>query len=83
MNSSPAVQAATAPTVKLLIDGKFVESKTTEWHDVIATQEVLAQVPFATDAEIEAAITSAKTAFKTRIRWPPRVFDADQPNAMH
>jgi malonate-semialdehyde dehydrogenase (acetylating)/methylmalonate-semialdehyde dehydrogenase len=30
-----------------------------------ATQEVLAQVPFATDAEIDAAIASAKTAFKT------------------
>jgi malonate-semialdehyde dehydrogenase (acetylating)/methylmalonate-semialdehyde dehydrogenase len=30
-----------------------------------ATQEVLAQVPFATDAEIHAAIASAKAAYKT------------------
>ena len=30
-----------------------------------ATQEVLAQVPFATDAEIDAAVASAKAAFKT------------------
>src|SRR6201994_3630619 len=61
------VKSKTADSVKLLINGKFVESKTTEWHDVInpATQEVLAQVPFATDAEIDAAIASAKTAFKT------------------
>jgi malonate-semialdehyde dehydrogenase (acetylating)/methylmalonate-semialdehyde dehydrogenase len=61
------VKGKTVESVKLLINGKFVDSKTTEWHDVInpATQEVLAQVPFATDAEIEAAIASAKTAFKT------------------
>ena len=59
--------AEQAPTVKMLLDGKFVESQTSEWRDVVnpATQEVLAQVPFATDAEIEAAVASAKTAFKT------------------
>ena len=40
-------QAVLAPTVKLLIGGQFVESKTTEWRDVVnpATQEVLARVP--------------------------------------
>ncbi len=67
MTTQPAVLAAQAPTVKLLVDGKFVESQTAEWHDVVnpATQEVLAQVPFATDAEIEAAVAAAKTAFKT------------------
>src|ERR1700689_4738656 len=67
MTSKPAALANPVPTVKMLLDGKFVESKTTEWHDVInpATQEVLAQVPFATDAEIEAAVASAKEAFKT------------------
>ena len=43
------------PTVKLLIDGEFVESKTTEWRDVTnpATQEVLAKVPFATADELQ------------------------------
>jgi malonate-semialdehyde dehydrogenase (acetylating)/methylmalonate-semialdehyde dehydrogenase len=67
MTTKPAVLAEQAHTVKMLLDGKFVESKTTEWHDVVnpATQEVLAQVPFATDAEINAAVASAKEAYKT------------------
>jgi malonate-semialdehyde dehydrogenase (acetylating)/methylmalonate-semialdehyde dehydrogenase len=59
--------ARTIPTVKLFIDGKFVESKTTEWKDVVnpATQEVLARVPFATAAEIDAAVSSAALAYRT------------------
>src|SRR5882762_4315937 len=67
MTTQPAVQADQAPTVKMLLDGKFIDSQTSEWHDVInpATQQVLAQVPFATDAEITAAIASAKLAYKT------------------
>ena len=67
MTSKPAAQAMPVPTVKMLLDGKFVESRTSEWHDVInpATQEVLAQVPFATDDELNAAVASAKKAFKT------------------
>jgi malonate-semialdehyde dehydrogenase (acetylating)/methylmalonate-semialdehyde dehydrogenase len=67
MTTKPATVAAEAPTVKMLLDGKFVESKTNEWHDVVnpATQEVLAQVPFATDEEITAAIASAKAAYKS------------------
>jgi malonate-semialdehyde dehydrogenase (acetylating)/methylmalonate-semialdehyde dehydrogenase len=67
MTSKPATVAAETATVKLLLDGKFIESKTSEWHDVInpATQEVLAQVPFATDDEINAAVASAKAAYKT------------------
>jgi malonate-semialdehyde dehydrogenase (acetylating)/methylmalonate-semialdehyde dehydrogenase len=67
MTTQPAVLAEQALTVKMLLDGKFIESKTTEWHDVVnpATQEVLAQVPFATDAEINAAVASAKEAYKT------------------
>jgi len=71
MNANPATQghsaAASAPTVKLLINGQFVESNATEWHDVVnpATQEVLAQVPFATDAELNAAVASAKEAYKS------------------
>jgi malonate-semialdehyde dehydrogenase (acetylating)/methylmalonate-semialdehyde dehydrogenase len=67
MTTKPAALAAEAPTVKLLLDGKFIDSKTSEWHDVVnpATQEVLAQVPFATDDEINAAVASAKAAYKT------------------
>ncbi|CAM2169465.1 Methylmalonate-semialdehyde dehydrogenase (acylating) [Paraburkholderia sacchari] len=54
-------------TVKLLIGGEFVQSKTQEWRDVVnpATQEVLARVPFATADEVNAAIRSAHAAFAT------------------
>ncbi len=64
--------ASSLPTVKLLINGEFVESKTTQWRDVVnpATQEVLARVPFATPAEIDAAVASAKEAFKTWKKTP-------------
>ena len=49
------------PTVKLLINGEFVESKTTQWRDVVnpASHEVLARVPFATQDEINAAVAAA------------------------
>ncbi len=58
--------AQAVPTVKLFIDGKFVESKTTEWKDVVnpATQQVLSRVPFATSDELEAAIAAAAKAYK-------------------
>jgi malonate-semialdehyde dehydrogenase (acetylating)/methylmalonate-semialdehyde dehydrogenase len=67
MTSTAAAVNHQAPTVKMLLDGKFIDSKSAEWHDVVnpATQQVLAQVPFATDAEIDAAVASAKAAFKT------------------
>jgi malonate-semialdehyde dehydrogenase (acetylating) / methylmalonate-semialdehyde dehydrogenase len=67
MTSKPAVMADRAPTVKMLLDGQFVESRSNEWHDVVnpATQEVLAQVPFATDEELDAAVASAKRAYAT------------------
>lgn len=73
-------QVSQAPTVKLLIDGRFVESRTQQWRDVInpATQQVLARVPFATPEEIESAIASAKVAFqewrKTSIGTRARIF---------
>jgi malonate-semialdehyde dehydrogenase (acetylating)/methylmalonate-semialdehyde dehydrogenase len=53
------------PGVRLLIGGDFINSKATEWRQVInpATQEVLATVPFATRAEINAAIEAAQSAF--------------------
>ncbi|WP_367371501.1 CoA-acylating methylmalonate-semialdehyde dehydrogenase [Pseudomonas lini] len=62
----------TVPTVKLLIGGQLVESKTTQWRDVVnpATQEVLARVPFATTEEMNAAVASAKEAFKTWRKTP-------------
>ncbi|MGH8804367.1 MAG: CoA-acylating methylmalonate-semialdehyde dehydrogenase [Polaromonas sp.] len=55
------------PTVKLLIGGNLVESKTTEWRNVVnpATQQVLARVPMATREEVAAAVAAGKAAFKT------------------
>src|SRR5690606_38698352 len=65
-------QPNTLPTVKLLIGGELVESTTREWRDIVnpATQEVLARVPFATEAEMNAAVASAKEAFKTWRKTP-------------
>jgi len=67
MNALSQTGNATVPTVKLLINGEWVESRSTEWRDVVnpATQEVLARVPFATVAEVDAAVAAAKEAFKT------------------
>ncbi|MCX7557098.1 CoA-acylating methylmalonate-semialdehyde dehydrogenase [Xanthomonadaceae bacterium JHOS43] len=71
MNAQLQATAA-IPTVKLLIDGAFVESRTSEWRDVVnpATQEVLARAPFATAAEVDAAVTAAREAFKTWRKTP-------------
>ena len=59
-------------TIPLLIDGKFVQSNTKQWRDIVnpANQEVLAQVPFATQDEVNAAVLSAKKAFKTWKKTP-------------
>jgi malonate-semialdehyde dehydrogenase (acetylating) / methylmalonate-semialdehyde dehydrogenase len=67
MLSKPAAQANSVATVKMLLDGRLIDSQSSEWHDVVnpATQQVLAQVPFATDEEINAAVASAKRAFET------------------
>lgn len=67
MNASLNKNNTTVARVKLLINGEWVDSQTSEWLDVInpATQQVLAQVPFATTAEVDAAVAAAQTAFKT------------------
>ncbi|MFT4255751.1 MAG: CoA-acylating methylmalonate-semialdehyde dehydrogenase [Pseudoxanthomonas sp.] len=72
MNAVLASQTGQTRRVPLLIGGEFVESKTTQWRDIVnpATQQVLAQVPFATADEVEAAIASAKEAFRTWRRTP-------------
>lgn len=56
-----------APTMKMFIDGKFVESKTNEWIDLHdpATNEVITRVPKSTNEEMQAAVASAKRAYKT------------------
>jgi len=52
--------------VPLLINGEFIASKSTKLIDVTnpATQEVIAQVPCATEQEIALAIDTAKQAFE-------------------
>ncbi|MBB6247165.1 CoA-acylating methylmalonate-semialdehyde dehydrogenase [Rhodanobacter sp. A1T4] len=59
-------------TVKLLIDGAFVESASKQWRNVVnpATQTVLARVPFATIDEVDAAVAAAKQAFKSWRKTP-------------
>ncbi|MGE4369182.1 MAG: CoA-acylating methylmalonate-semialdehyde dehydrogenase [Burkholderiaceae bacterium] len=54
------------PRIPLLIGGELVQSKTTEWRDVInpATQEVIAKVPFATREELDMAVANSKEAFQ-------------------
>ena len=56
----------TPDNVPLLINGEFVQSRTTEWRDIInpATQQVLARVPMATAEEVDAAVAAARAAFK-------------------
>ncbi|MBC3375914.1 CoA-acylating methylmalonate-semialdehyde dehydrogenase [Pseudomonas sp. SWRI92] len=67
MNVSLTPSDTTLQTVKLLINGEWVESQSSEWHDIVnpATQQVLARVPFATAPEVDAAIAAAQRAFQT------------------
>ena len=67
MNAPQSPNQTKIEQVKLLIDGQWVESKTTEWRDIVnpATQEVLARVPFATVEEVDAAVVAAQRAFQT------------------
>src|SRR4051812_40004851 len=60
-------QPATPSTVKLLVNGQFVESKAREGRDVVnpATQEVLARVPMCGKDEVDAAVKAAAAAFRT------------------
>ncbi|WP_114764626.1 CoA-acylating methylmalonate-semialdehyde dehydrogenase [Vibrio rhodolitus] len=53
--------------VKLYIGGEYIESQSQQWVDVTnpATNEVIAQVPCATESEMNAAIASAAEVFKT------------------
>lgn len=54
-------------TIKMLINGKLVDSETTHFDEVTnpATQELLARVPFSTKNEVDAAVTAAKDAFSS------------------
>lgn len=53
--------------MKMFIDGKFVDSTTSEWielHDP-ATNEIVTRVPKCTNDEMNAAVESSKKAYKT------------------
>src|SRR5690606_31940647 len=67
LNTTRRQEMSEIPRIPLLIGGKLVQSKTTEWRDVVnpATQEVIARVPFATQEEVEQAVANAKEAFST------------------
>lgn len=53
--------------VPMILNGEKIESTSGNWVDVLnpATQEVVAQVPFATLDEVDAAIENAHEAFQT------------------
>ncbi|XP_005724108.1 methylmalonate-semialdehyde/malonate-semialdehyde dehydrogenase [acylating], mitochondrial isoform X1 [Pundamilia nyererei] len=59
--------SSSVPTTKLFIDGKFVESKSSEWLDIHnpATNEVITCVPKATQEEMLAAVDSCSRAFRS------------------
>src|SRR5262245_29058997 len=63
----------TATRVPHYINGQWIDSKSNEWQDVInpATGEVLAQVPLANPAEVNAAIEAAAAAYPEWRRTPP------------
>lgn len=53
--------------IPLFIDGEFIASESSQYVPVTnpATQELQAELPFATEAEMESAVESAKATFKT------------------
>ncbi|XP_034951747.1 probable methylmalonate-semialdehyde dehydrogenase [acylating], mitochondrial [Chelonus insularis] len=55
-----------APTVKMYINGEFVESKSTEFTEVHdpATNQLLCRTPKSTKGEMESAVASAKEAYE-------------------
>ena len=67
MNAPQSPDQTKVEQAKLLIDGQWVESRTSEWRDIVnpATQAVLARVPFATAEEVDAAVAAAQRAFLT------------------
>lgn len=68
------MDGATATRTKVLnyIGGNWVESKATEWREVVnpSTGETLATVPLSTASEVDAAVEVAATAFREWRRTP-------------
>jgi malonate-semialdehyde dehydrogenase (acetylating)/methylmalonate-semialdehyde dehydrogenase len=63
---------ATAAKVPNFVNGRWVESRSNEWRDVInpASGEILASVPMSDEAEVLAAIQAAQAAFPAWRRTP-------------
>src|SRR5438270_892835 len=63
----------TETRVPHFINGRWVESKASDWQEVVnpATGEVLAQAPLSTAAEVAAAIEAAAIAQRAWRRTPP------------
>ena len=64
---------ATATSVPNFVHGQWIESKATEWMDVVnpATGEVIARTPLSSAAEVGKAVESAAKAFPEWRRTPP------------
>ena len=58
--------------LKFFINGEWIESKSNNCFENTnpATGDVIAEVPVATEAEVEAAINSAWNAFKNGVTCP-------------
>ena len=63
---------ATAAKVPNFVNGRWVESNSKDWHDVVnpASGELLASVPMSDEAEVLAAIAAAHAAFPAWRRTP-------------
>lgn len=60
-----SLSSSEAPTVKMLINGKMVESETDRFIDVHnpATQDVVSRTPVCTEREMKKAVESSQSAF--------------------
>src|SRR6266498_511496 len=67
------VAAPTANRLTNFINGQWTESPSRDWRDIVnpATGEVLASVPLADAAEVNAAVEAAAAAFPEWRRTPP------------
>ncbi len=69
------MSVAAPPIIKLtnFSNGQWIDSRASEWRDVVnpATGEVLASVPLADAAEVNAVIEAAAAAFPEWRRTPP------------
>jgi len=67
LNHHAFYSSSSVPTTKLFINGQFVESNASKWINLHnpATDEVISKVPISTQQEMEAALSSAKEAYKS------------------